>query len=144
MIKLCTGSVLDTMRRQQLVIDDTVEGIYAFIYCTKWRSEQVSPMPDSLTDFERYCYSAPYKVKEWSSRNAIIIIIIIIIIIMIYIFIHCVWKGEVESTKINHLKGDNKYMIYDSMIDNIIICILLCNKYCLLAEHRELTVSFQY
>ena len=25
--------------------------------------------------------------------------------------------GEVESTKINHLKDDNKYMIYDSMID---------------------------
>ena len=35
-----------------MVIDDTgsVEGIYAFIYCTKWRSGQVLPMPDSLTD----------------------------------------------------------------------------------------------
>ena len=34
-----------------MLIDDTVsvEGIYAFIYCTKWRSGQVSPMPDSLT-----------------------------------------------------------------------------------------------
>ena len=34
-----------------MVIDDTgsVEGIYAFIYCTKWRSGQVSPMPHSLT-----------------------------------------------------------------------------------------------
>ena len=33
------------------MIDDTgqVEGIYAFIYCTKWRSGQVLPMPDSLT-----------------------------------------------------------------------------------------------
>ena len=32
----------------QLVIDDTgsVEGICAFIYCTKWRSGQVLPMPD--------------------------------------------------------------------------------------------------
>ena len=39
------------MRRWQLVIDDkrSVEGIYAFIYCTKWRSGQVLPMPDSLT-----------------------------------------------------------------------------------------------
>ena len=39
------------MRREQLVIDDTgsVEGIYAFIYCTKWRSGQVSLMPHSLT-----------------------------------------------------------------------------------------------
>ena len=39
------------MRRWQLVINDTgsVEGIYAFIYCTKWRSGQVLPMPDSLT-----------------------------------------------------------------------------------------------
>ena len=34
MIKLCTGSVQDAMRWQQLVTDDTgsVEGIYAFIY----------------------------------------------------------------------------------------------------------------
>ena len=33
------------------MIDDTgsVEGIYAFIYCTKRRSGQVLPMPDSLT-----------------------------------------------------------------------------------------------
>ena len=39
------------MRRCQLVIDDTgsVEGIYAFIYCAKWRSGQVSPMPYSQT-----------------------------------------------------------------------------------------------
>ena len=38
MMKLCTGSVQDTMRRQQLVIDDIgpVEDIHAFIYCTKW------------------------------------------------------------------------------------------------------------
>ena len=41
------------MRRSQLVIDDTgsVEGIYAFIYCKKWRSGQVLPMPDRLTDW---------------------------------------------------------------------------------------------
>ena len=34
-----------------MVIDYTgsVEGIYAFIYCTKWRSGQVLPMPYSLT-----------------------------------------------------------------------------------------------
>ena len=35
-----------------MVIDDTVsvEGILnAFAYCTKWRSGQVSRMPDSLT-----------------------------------------------------------------------------------------------
>ena len=51
MMKLCTGSVQDTMRRQQLVIDDTgpVEDIHAFIYCKKWRSGQVLLMPDSLT-----------------------------------------------------------------------------------------------
>ena len=37
------------MRRYQLVIDDTgsVEDIHTFIYCTKWRSRQVLPMPDS-------------------------------------------------------------------------------------------------
>ena len=35
-----------------LVIDYTgsVEGIYAFIYCTEWRSGQVLPMPYLLTD----------------------------------------------------------------------------------------------
>ena len=40
------------MRRWQLVIDDTgsVESIYAFIYCTKWRSGRVSRMPDVRTD----------------------------------------------------------------------------------------------
>ena len=34
-----------------MVIDDTgsVEDIHAFIYCTKWRSGHVLPMPDSLT-----------------------------------------------------------------------------------------------
>ena len=53
MMKLCTESVKDTKRR--LVVDDTgsVESIYAFIYCAKWRSGRVSLMPDSLTDFER-------------------------------------------------------------------------------------------
>ena len=65
MMKLCTGSVQDTMRRQQLEIDDTgsVEGIGAFTYCTKWRSGQVLPMPYGLTEnFERQSYSALYKV----------------------------------------------------------------------------------
>ena len=35
-----------------MVIDDTgsVEDIHAFIYCTKWRSGQVLPMADRLTD----------------------------------------------------------------------------------------------
>ena len=39
------------MRRWKLAIDYTgsVEGIYAFIYCTKWRSGQVLPIPDRLT-----------------------------------------------------------------------------------------------
>ena len=34
-----------------MVIDDTgsVEGIYAFKYCTKWGSGQVLPMPYGLT-----------------------------------------------------------------------------------------------
>ena len=34
-----------------MVIDDTgsVEGIYVFIYCTKWRSGQVLLMPHSQT-----------------------------------------------------------------------------------------------
>ena len=51
MMTLCTGSVQDTMRWQQLVIDETgsVEGIYAFIYCAKWRSGQVLLMPYSQT-----------------------------------------------------------------------------------------------
>ena len=51
MMKLCTGSVQDTMRRQQSLIDVTgsVQGIHAFIYCTKWRTGQVLLMPYSLT-----------------------------------------------------------------------------------------------
>ena len=51
MMKLCTGSVKDTMRQWQLLIDDTgsVEGIYAFTYCTKWKSGQVSRMPYGQT-----------------------------------------------------------------------------------------------
>ena len=50
-MELCTGSVKDTMRRWQLVIDDTgsVEGNNAFIYCAKLRFDQVLPMPGSLT-----------------------------------------------------------------------------------------------
>ena len=40
------------MSRWQLAIDDTgsVEGICAFIYCAKWRSGQVSHMPDKWMD----------------------------------------------------------------------------------------------
>ena len=75
MMKLCTESVWDTMRRWQLVIDDTgsAEGINAFIYCTNgdliWCYRCLT---NWLTDnFERWSYSAPYKVEEWSSRNAI-------------------------------------------------------------------------
>ena len=35
-----------------MAIDDSgsVEGIYAFIYCTKWSFGQVSGMPDKRTD----------------------------------------------------------------------------------------------
>ena len=35
-----------------MAIDDSgsVEGIYAFIYCTKWRFGQVSRVPDGRTD----------------------------------------------------------------------------------------------
>ena len=35
-----------------MVIDDiwSVEDIHALIYCTKWRSGHVLPMPHSLTD----------------------------------------------------------------------------------------------
>ena len=39
------------------MIDDTgsVEGTYAFVYCTKWRSRQVSrvPLTDPLTEEDR-------------------------------------------------------------------------------------------
>ena len=40
--------------RWQLVLDDngSVEGIYAFIYWTKWRSGQVSRIPDPLTHWQ--------------------------------------------------------------------------------------------
>ena len=71
MLKLCTGSAKDTMRWYQLVIDDTgsVEGMYAFIYCSKWRSGQVSPMPYRLTLKDR---ATQLLIKYRSSRNAIL------------------------------------------------------------------------
>ena len=53
MMKLCTGSVYVGLYEAAVAVgyNDTgsVEGIYAFIYCTKWRSGRVSRMPDSLT-----------------------------------------------------------------------------------------------
>ena len=62
------------MRRQQLVIDDTgsVEDIHGFIYCKKiWTGVTDALQIDSLADnFERKGTAAPYKVQEWSSRNA--------------------------------------------------------------------------
>ena len=73
MMKLCTGSVLDPMRRWQLVLDYTgsVEGIYAFIYCTKWRSGQVSRMPDSLTDSQTLKDSATQLLIKYKSGDLI-------------------------------------------------------------------------
>ena len=52
-----------------MVIDDTgsVEGIYAFIYCTKWRSGQVSRMPDSLTDSQTLKDSATQLLIKYKS-----------------------------------------------------------------------------
>ena len=44
LMKLCTGSVILSIGHYE-----AIEGIYAFIYCTKRRSGQVLPMPDSLT-----------------------------------------------------------------------------------------------
>ena len=51
--------------RWQLVLDDNglVEGIYAFIYCTKWRSGQVLPMPYSLTDSQTQLHKKYIRVE---------------------------------------------------------------------------------
>ena len=66
MMKMCIGSVKDTLRRWQLVLDDTLsaEGIYAFINCTKWRSVQVLPMPYSLT----HSLQGPYLGNVWTIK----------------------------------------------------------------------------
>ena len=57
------------MRRWQLVIDDTgsEEGIYAFIYCTKWRSGQVLPMPDRRTDSQTLKDGATQLLTKYKS-----------------------------------------------------------------------------
>ena len=57
------------MRRWQLVIDDTgsEEGIYAFIYCTKWRSGQVLPMPDGRADSQTLQDSATQLLTKYKS-----------------------------------------------------------------------------
>ena len=63
-----------------MVIDDTgsVEDNHAFIYCTKWRSGQVSRMPDSLTDSQTLKDSATqllikYKRGALVTQNLLII-----------------------------------------------------------------------
>ena len=54
------------MRRWQLVLDYTgsVEGIYAIIYCTKWRSGQVSRIPYLMTTLKD---SATQLLKKYKS-----------------------------------------------------------------------------
>ena len=57
------------MKRYQLGIDDTgsVDGIYAFVYCTMRRSGQVLPMPDSLTDSQTLKDSATQLFIKYKS-----------------------------------------------------------------------------
>ena len=52
-----------------MVIGDTgsVEGIYAFIYCAKWRSGQVLPMPHSLTHSQTLKDSATQLLIKYMS-----------------------------------------------------------------------------
>ena len=52
-----------------MVINDTgsVEGIYAFIYCTKWRFGQVPRMPDGRTDGQTLKDSATQLLIKYKS-----------------------------------------------------------------------------
>ena len=52
-----------------MVLDDTgsVEGMHAFIYCTKWRSGEVLPMPDSLTHSQTLKDRATQLLKKYKS-----------------------------------------------------------------------------
>ena len=45
------------MSQAAIDVIGSVENTYAFIYGTKWIFGQVLPIPDSLTDFERWSYS---------------------------------------------------------------------------------------
>ena len=65
-----------------MVLDDTgsVEGIYAFIYCTKCRSGQVLTMPDSLTQWqtlERRANQLPIKYKSGALVTQLHIVLMI-------------------------------------------------------------------
>ena len=57
------------MKRYQLVIDDTgsVKDIHAFIYCKKWRSGQVLPMPYGGTDSQALKDSATQVLIKYKS-----------------------------------------------------------------------------
>ena len=52
-----------------MVIGDTgsVEGIYAFIYFTKWRSGRVLPMPDGQTHSQTLKDSATQLLTKYKS-----------------------------------------------------------------------------
>ena len=67
------------MRRWQLVLDYTgsVEGIYAIIYCTKWRSGQVSRIPYSMTTLKDFATQLLKKYKSGALVTQIVIIIIV-------------------------------------------------------------------
>ena len=65
-----------------MVIDDTgsVEGSYAFIYCTKWRSGQVSRMPYGRTNSQTLKDRATQLLKKYKSGAIVTQIVIIIIV----------------------------------------------------------------
>ena len=50
-----------------MVDTGSVEGIYAFIYCTKWRSGQVSQMPYGRTDSQTLKDRATQLLKKYKS-----------------------------------------------------------------------------
>ena len=57
-----------------------VEGIYAFIYCTKWRSGQVSRMPYGQTNSQTLKDRATQLLKKYKSGALVTQIVIIIIV----------------------------------------------------------------
>ena len=65
-----------------MVIDDTgsVEGIYAFKYCTKWRSGQVSRMPYGRMSSQTLKDRATQLLKKYKSGALVTQIVIIIIV----------------------------------------------------------------
>ena len=91
------------------MIGDTgsLEGMHAFIYCTKWRSGHVLPMPDRLTDSRLKDRATQLLIKYKSGALVPQIILFMVAIYVIVINVHkkCKMSNEKRQNGVNFLKN---------------------------------------